>query len=51
MPQHELENMEECDCCHKEYPEMTLIDCEACSNWVCPECMWGDQICRSHYEE
>lgn len=40
-----------CDCCKKEAPEEDLIDCESCNHYMCKACMWGDQICRCHYEE
>lgn len=40
-----------CDCCGKEVEESDLSDCEVCSHWMCKECMWGDEICRCHFEE
>lgn len=40
-----------CDCCGKEAEESDLSNCDVCSHWMCKDCMWGDEICRCHFEE
>lgn len=40
-----------CECCSKIVELNELNDCDSCGRMICNECMWGDGICRRHYEE